>query len=42
MDFRGEKMATQNVLKEKTISKVNEPKKFNVVMYNDDFRAFFL
>ena len=30
-------MATQNILKEKTISKVNEPKKFNVVRYNDDF-----
>lgn len=30
-------MATQNAFKEKTINKLKEPKKFNVVMYNDDF-----
>ncbi len=30
-------MATQGSYKEKTHSKIKEPKRYNVVMYNDDF-----
>lgn len=30
-------MATKNVLKEKTKIKIKEPKKYSVVMHNDDF-----
>ncbi len=30
-------MATQGATKERTIIKLQEPKKYNVIMYNDDF-----
>lgn len=30
-------MATKSAYKEKTINKLKEPRRYNVVMYNDDF-----
>ncbi len=30
-------MSTKGAVQEKTITEVREPKKFNVIMYNDDF-----
>ena len=30
-------MSTQNAFKQSTRDRVKEPKKYNVVMYNDDF-----
>lgn len=34
---RGDIMATQGTFKEKTIIKVKEPRRYKVIMYNDDF-----
>lgn len=30
-------MATKDAVKERTSSKIKEPRQFNVIMYNDDF-----
>ncbi len=32
-------MATKNFVRERTVSKIKEPKKYNVIMLNDDFTS---